>query len=405
MRKVIIIGSGVSGIVCGICAKRNDNQVIVLEKNNKSLKKLLITGNGKCNYFNDDFGIFHFYSSSDSLSKFFDVDCKNMVLSFFSSIGVVPKVKSGYYYPNSGQSYSVYNSLISEASVRGVSIINDCNVFSIVKDGSKFLVSTSTGEFIADNVVISTGGKSYPKTGSTGDGYSFASCFGHSIVPLFPALVGVVSSDKLRDLSGVRCDARVSLYAGDFVKSEVGEVQFTDYGISGICVYNLSIFVNKYLSLGNSVFIKVNFFDGFCDSVDGFISLINDMDSVVSRNVSLLFESYLNYKIVNFILKLCGIDGDSSWSDLSISKKRLLASKFIDFSINVTGTKDFDVAQVTIGGVNLDEVNDSFESILVPGLYITGEVLDVIGDCGGYNIGFAVLSGIIAGNSIGGLHD
>ena len=255
MKKVIIIGSGVSGIVCGICAKRDDNEVIVLEKNSKPLKKLLITGNGKCNYFNDDFGISHYFSS-DSLDKFFCDGYKDMILSFFSSIGVVPKIKNGYYYPNSLQSYSVYNSLVSEASVRGVSIIYDCCVSSIVKDEDLFLINTSNGKFFANNVVISTGGKSYPKTGSTGDGYSFASGFGHSIVPLYPALVGVVSSDKLRDLSGVRCDARVSLCVPDVVKSEVGEVQFTDYGISGICVYNLSILVNKYLSLGDSVSIS-----------------------------------------------------------------------------------------------------------------------------------------------------
>ena len=257
--RIIVIGGGASGIVASIFAKRGDNEVIVLEKNNKCLKKLLITGNGRCNYFNDDFSFEHYYSCESRLSSIINDFNKKRVLDFFSSIGVVPNVKNGYYYPNSNQSYSVFNSLLKEASLRGVKILNDFKVLNIVKCDKVFIVSGDNGEYICDKVIISTGGKSYPKTGSDGDGYLFGESLGHKVIPVYPGLVGLVSNGKFfRDLSGVRCDACVSLCCGDVLKSQIGEVQFTDYGLSGICIFNLSNMVNGLInSFKNVSAIKI----------------------------------------------------------------------------------------------------------------------------------------------------
>ena len=394
--RIIVIGGGASGIVASIFAKRDNNEVIVLEKNNKCLKKLLITGNGKCNYFNDDFSFEHYYSDSKNLS-FINDSNKRKVLDFFSSIGVVPRVKNGYYYPNSNQSYSVHNSLLKEASLRGVEIKNGVKVLNIVKKSNSFIVSTDNGDFICDKVIISTGGKSYPKTGSEGDGYIFGKSLGHKIVPVVPSLVGLVSNDKfIKPLSGVRCDACVSLNS----KSEIGEVQFTDYGLSGICVFNLSNIASR---LGNCS-VKINFLYNFVSDFDSFCKLFDSVNgSVLNRSIGELLEGYLNYNIVNVILKMSGIDFSCSWNDLG-NKKRILFDNLVSFNVDIVGTRGFDVAQVSLGGISLDDIDvNTFESKIVPGLYFTGEVMDVTGDCGGYNLGFAFLSGMIAGESVGDL--
>lgn len=393
--RIIVIGGGASGIVASIFAKRDNNEVIVLERNSKCLKKLLITGNGKCNFFNDDFSFEHYYSDSKNLS-FINDSNKRKVLNFFSSIGVVPRIKNGYYYPNSNQSYSVYNSLLKEASLRGVEIKNDVKVLNIVKKNNSFIVSTNNGDFFCDKVIVSTGGKSYPKTGSEGDGYIFGKSFGQKIVPVYPSLVGLVSNNKFfKDLSGVRCDACVSLGS----KSEIGEVQFTDYGLSGICIFNLSNIASR---IGNCS-VKINFLYNFVNNYSDFCKLFDDINKcVVGRSITELLEGYLNYKIVNVILKLCKINSDRSWNSLSGDEKKSLFSTLTSFNVDVIGTKGFDVAQVSLGGISLDDIDiRSFESKIVSGLYFTGEVLDVTGDCGGFNLGFAFLSGMIAGKSVG----
>ncbi len=396
--RIIVIGGGASGIVASIFAKRDNNEVIVLEKNSRCLKKLLITGNGKCNYFNDDFSFEHYYSNSNDLS-FINDSNKKRVLDFFSSIGVVPRIRNGYYYPNSNQSYSVHNSLLKEASLRGVVIKNDVRVLNIVKKNDSFIVSTNNGDFICDKVIVSTGGKSYPKTGSEGDGYLFGKSLGHKIVPVVPSLVGLVSNDKfIKSLSGVRCDACVSLNS----KSEIGEVQFTDYGLSGICIFNLSNIASR---LGNCS-VKINFLYNFVDDYDSFCKLFDKVNSnVCGRSICELLEGYLNYNIVNVILKMSGIDFSCSWNDLG-NKKRILFDNLVSFNVDIVGTRGFDVAQVSLGGISLDDIDiNTFESKVVSGLYFTGEVVDVTGDCGGYNLGFAFLSGMIAGESVGDFYD
>lgn len=403
--KIVVVGGGASGIVASIFSKNKNNEVVVLEKNSKPLKKLLLTGNGKCNYFNDDFSFEHYYSDSKFLNTFINYDNKNGVLDFFNSIGVVPKIRNGYYYPNSNQAYSVYNSLLKEASITGVEVIYDTTVLNIVKK-DKFIINTNNGFFECDKVIISTGGKSYSKTGSTGDGYKFGISFGHAVTETYPGLVQLVSSDKfIKDLSGVRSDVCVSLYSEKLIKSEVGEVQFTDYGLSGICIFNLSNYVGKLLDSGKKVSVKINFFNSIND-VSLMIDLIDSMDRrVTDRTLSELLEGYLNYKIVNVILKICGIDSNKPWKSLNSDVKKKLCELLISFSVDIIDTKGYDNAQVTVGGISLTDIDDNFESKLVPGLYFTGEVLDVTGDCGGYNLGFAFLSGMIAGSSAGGKND
>ena len=399
MDRIVIIGAGASGILAGIYAKNSNNEVIILEKNNKPLKKLLITGNGKCNYFNENFNIDK-YSSEDikSLSNVITIENKNEVLNFFDSIGIIPRIKNGYYYPSSNQAYSIYNALLKEAEVKGVKIKTESSVIDIKKE-NKFIIALENEKIECDKVIISTGSKAYPKTGSDGDGYNFAKKFNHSVNKVYPALVQLTSNDKiLKELDGVRVDVKVTLFKDNKkIKEEIGELQFTKEGLSGICIYNLSIKTN----IGDVVSINLlNDFNIY--NSEDFVSIFEERNNIVkNRSITELLEGYLNYKIVNAVLKKCNIDSSKGYSKLTKEEKILLGKMLTNLQIKIEGTKDYNSSQVCGGGISLKEVNmDTFESKLVSGLYFTGEVLDVVGECGGYNLGFAFISGMLAGKSV-----
>ena len=399
MDRIVIIGAGASGILAGIYAKNSNNEVIILEKNNKPLKKLLITGNGKCNYFNENFNIDK-YSSEDikSLSNVITIENKNEVLNFFDSIGIIPRIKNGYYYPSSNQAYSIYNALLKEVEVKGVKIKTESSVIDIKKE-NKFIITLENEKIECDKVIISTGSKAYPKTGSDGDGYNFAKKFNHSVNKLYPALVQLTSNDKiLKELDGVRVDVKVTLFKDNKkIKEEIGELQFTKEGLSGICIYNLSIKAN----IGDVVSINLlNDFNIY--NSEDFVLIFEERNNIVkNRSITELLEGYLNYKIVNAVLKKCNIDSSKGYSKLTKEEKILLGKMLTNLQIKIEGTKDYNSSQVCGGGISLKEVNmDTFESKLVSGLYFTGEVLDVVGECGGYNLGFAFISGMLAGKSV-----
>lgn len=402
MKTIVVIGGGVAGITAAIKAKNNNNEVIVLEKNKTCLKKLLITGNGHCNYFNDDYNYKHYYSEDmDLIPNIITTESKKNLIDFYNSIGLVPKIKNGYYYPHSNQAYAVLNALLKEALVKGVKIINDAEVKNI-KSEEKFIIETSCEKYIADKLIIATGSKAYPKTGSTGDGYLFAKNLKHTVNNVYPALVQVITDDKyLHELDGVRNDTKVTLLVdNNIIKEEIGEVQFTNYGLSGICIYNLTIELNKYLEKGSDVKIRLNFFQ------DLNINNISDLDNFLTKQNSILkkrtivelLEEVINYKIVNVIFKKLKLDNNVKYSNLNSNDKNKLLNELVNYDVKVIGTKDYDSSQVCSGGVSLKEINiDTFESKIVPNLYFVGEVVDITGECGGYNISFAVLSGLKAG--------
>ncbi len=394
--KIVIIGAGASGLITAINAKNKNNEVIVLEKNDKSLKKFLLTGNGKCNYFNDDFNVNKYYSHNiRMLDILINENNKKRVLDFYDNIGVIPRIKNGYYYPASNQSYTIANALIKEAKLKGVVFKYNYNVSSVKKDKDKFVIND---ELYCDKLVISVGGKTYTKTGSMGDGYAFAKEFGHKVYDVYPALVGLKTNDKIvKELSGVRTNCNVSLYkGGSSLLTENGELQFTDYGLSGICIFNLSIFAK------NGDKIHVNFLSDFDIDSNNFIDKFEELNNKLhDRDITELLECYLNYKIVNSILKISKIDGNRSFNELSDKDKNALCNNLTNYSFEITDNNGYENAQVSGGGVSLTEIDiNTFESRLVKNLYFTGEVLDVTGMCGGYNLGFACLSGIICGENI-----
>lgn len=393
MSKVIVIGGGVSGVVSAIYAKKKGNDVTILERNSDILKKLLITGNGRCNYFNSNQDINHYHTSDMNILKdIITEDNINELLKFYDEIGIVPKIKNGYYYPYSNQAVNVKDAFCAELKKLGVNIICDYLVNDIKYNG-KFIIND---ELTCDKLIISTGSKAYPKTGSDGMGYKFLRDLGHNVTKIEPALTGIKSNNKyLKELSGVRCEVKVSLYENNtLLKEDFGELQLTDYGLSGICTFNISYLVNKN---NNDKYALVNFIP-FIESKEEFISYIKERNKS-ERTIYEFLEGILNKKLVSVILKTSNISYDVKIDELTDKELDTLSENIITYRFDVIGTNSFDKAQVCTGGLILSEINPkNMMSKKIENLYITGELLDVDGDCGGYNLTFAFISGFLAGS-------
>ena len=380
--KIIIIGSGASGLAAGISLLRCGYDVTILERNNISGKKLLLTGAGRCNFFNSDQNIVHYHSNDkDILAKIITSDNIHLVEDFITSLGIIPKVKDGYYYPFANQAYNMKELLERTYLDLGGKIKYNYLVEKIEKKNSLFLVNDTIS---CDKLILATGSKAYKMTGSDGIGYQLAKKFNHHIVKVLPSLTSLITREKI-NLKGVRVDAKVTLYEdGVKVREELGQVQFTAYGLSGICIFNLSYYAVKGLNKNKKEVITID--------------LMPFMDKVSFKNKKVydLLLGFLPNKMIDYILKTLDISKDVYYEDLSNDKKQELTKILKAMEFNITSYKEFDFSQVCSGGVSLREINPlTMESIFVKNLYIIGELLDVNGDCGGYNLTFAFLSGIL----------
>ncbi|MBQ1496549.1 MAG: aminoacetone oxidase family FAD-binding enzyme [Bacilli bacterium] len=390
MIKVGIIGGGYSGVISAIYASKN-SEVTILERNPSLLKKLLLTGNGRCNYFNEDMSLDKFHSSNESyIKEILTKENIKEVVDFYYRLGLFSKVKNGYYYPYSNHASSVRDLLIGKLKELNVNIKTDYLVNKIEKYNDKFIIND---ELEFDKIIIGTGGMAYPKTGSDGIGYELLKDFNHNITKLSPSLVQITSNNKyLKELSGIRCESKLTLFKNnEIVKKEIGELQFTDYGISGICTFNLS---SRLDDKNDNQYILINFMP---------IS-IKDFDLFMKSSSNTIFErleGFLNYKLVKVLLKISSISEDKKYSEITNKQKEDLINNLFNYRVNIIGTKSFDNSQVTKGGLDLNEINPlTMESKKVKGLYVVGELLDLDGDCGGYNLTIAFVTGLIAGTNI-----
>lgn len=397
MKRIIIVGAGASGLTLAI--KLSDkNKVTLLEKNSDIGKKLLLTGSGRCNYYNEDMDKSHFYTDSNvSLDDFISENKK--ALDFYNDLGIIPSIKNGYYYPFSNTSTSVVNSIKRVLLQKNVNLITNYEVKKIENINDEFIVND---ELKSDVLVLATGGLSYPKTGSTGDGYRFLKDFNLNIINTIPSLISLKSDCPFqKKWSGIRLNAKLSLYEEDTLsKEEKGEVLLTDYGISGICTFNISSIASRGLSKGKKEEVIINFVDFLnIESKADFITYLDNRDKEYDLNkVYELFDGFINYKLVNVLL---GKYKDKKWSKLKREEKDIIASLFYELKLPILGTSGIEKAQVTSGGLDLNEVNlNTFEVKKVKNLYVIGELLDINGDCGGYNLTMCTLSAIKVGESI-----
>ena len=381
MKRIIIVGAGAAGMLAAIHAKTKDNQVILIERNTNCGKKILITGNGKCNYLNDDFNISHYRSDNlEFLENIITEENKKLLISEFKKIGIEPKIKNGYYYPMSNTSISIQNALLLTLKQKGIEIITNTTITDIKKINNKFILND---KFTCDKLIIAAGSSACPKCGTDGTIYDALKPLGLKIKKPLPALVQLKSEGKfLKEWAGIRCDCELSLFENDkLIKKSIGEVQLTDYGISGICTFQLSSDCIRGLDSGKKEVIKMNFLPDIKD-FDTFY--LNRVKLLKGRNDIELFEGLINYKLLYVLFK----------------HNKNIKEALTSFSLEITGYNGFDKAQVASGGIKLTEINDNFECKNIKDLYIIGETIDVDGDCGGYNLAFAFLSGIIAGESI-----
>lgn len=363
----IIIGAGASGLACAIRLKQNNinNEVIVLERLSTPGKKILATGNGRCNLSN---------SSAKGSDK---------VLDFFNSLGLMTRTdEEGRIYPYSNQAVTVLDILIDNCERLGVEIITDCTVENVDND---LTLTTNQGIFMADNIVIACGGKAQNKLGSDGSGFKILKALGHTITPLSPALVQLTSPSKYpRQLKGHRVKCNMSiLLDNETAGSEYGEVLFTDYGLSGIVTMNLS-----HIAGENFVSDKPK----KCHAV---------LDLIPEMNTAELTDYINKYKSLKGILgtKLAAII--EKQADGNTDK---MAEFTKNWKLIINGTKGFDFAQITNGGVKADELTD-YQSNLAENIYICGEIIEGNLPCGGFNLNQAWLSGIMVADNIGETYD
>lgn len=484
-KTVAVIGGGAAGMMAAIEAARAGAIVTLIEKNPQLGKKLATTGNGRCNYTNLDMGDqiggkfrgFHPEFATPAL----DALPPEAVLDWFRAIGVEPRFRGSYVYPNSDQASAVVDALREElnrlsvkvhynAEVKSVQRIDTDTEVSAAKasmpgkaasaseirekrDAGYFMIQCTDAVVKADRVILAAGSKAAPKTGSNGDGYFIARKLGHTIVPYVPALCGIrCAGDAFRALAGIRTEAALELSVdGRCVDREAGELQLVDYGISGIPVFQLSRYAAYALQEGKKTAVYINFLPGFTEagavrdsdrnvavrnskrasSASGIstieVSAVKNaqnartevsccaakaedpkdlavqlyrqrQERLAGRKMESFFTGLLHQKLGQLLLRMASVRPELPVAELSEKQLRSLASLSVRFKAECVEMNGFLQAQVVAGGVDTTEVDPcTMASRLVPGLYFAGEVLDIDGICGGYNLQWAWASGFVAG--------
>lgn len=396
MYDVIIVGAGASGCFSALILKyKNPNlKVALIEKNDKLGKKILITGNGRCNLGNTNINIDN-YNSSSSLEKFAKLLEKNEYLNYLKDFGILIKKEdaSTRLYPYSNQAITVCKSFERALEKEKVNVIYNYDVKDVTYKNNYFVINNNLR---GKKVVIATGGKTYPKTGSTGMGYNILKSFGHTITKLYPSLTYLKTNYKyIKDLQGVRADVVAKLNVNDkTILTEKGQIQFTKDALSGICIFNLSRDVNKYLKDNKKVDVVVDLVPDYDESYIN--SYLKEFDSY---NVSDAISCILNKKIAQAVSNTLKLS-DKKIGSLNKNELENISYVLKNMHFNIIETGDFKAAQVTNGGAKLDEFTSGLESLKKPLLYAIGEVLDVDGNCGGYNLSWAFNSALIAAEDI-----
>ncbi len=396
----VIIGGGASGLMCAISAKRKNPalNIGIIEKNDRVGKKLLSTGNGRCNLTNSNVGVNRYVGNADKLlSAVIKKYNTQKLIEYFKSLGLqTVKDSEGRYYPLSRQASTVLDVLRFNCDELGVKIYCGETIRSVKKQKG-FVIKTEQNEFEADKLVVAAGSKAAPKLGGNGSASDILKNLGHSFTPFAPAICPVkVRSDVLKSLKGLRANACVTLYKGSkSLRTEIGEVQFNEDNLSGICVFNLSLFTS------NDNTIAVDLTPDISNTE--LYNILNKNKELFSKQTAdNIFTGILQKRLSQAVLKSAGIkDFSRACSALSDIELKAAAQSAKRLVFKVTGNEGFDRAQACRGGVVGEEIDpETMQSKITKNLYICGEAIDVCGECGGYNLHFAFAGGIIAGEHL-----
>ena len=405
--RIGIIGGGAAGMAAAGTAAECGAQAVILEKNDRIGKKLLATGNGKCNLSNLQFSCGCYHSSDPQrlppiLAQFTVQD----TLAFFRRLGLMTKEKNGYVYPQCEQASAVLDVLRFALEYRNVELETDCRVVGIEKTGKCFLVhiERNDGHYVRefDRIILACGSKAGLKKETDENGMELAAALSLRRIPYTPALVQLRCGEPFfKALAGVRCHAQVMLATEEGELAETGELQLTDYGISGIPVFQLSGYAVRALRRQKTLPAFLDFMPD-TDEETWDRALLARRKMLEFENMEQFFTGTIHKKIVGVILKLSGIRPQDKVGE--VPAKRLLEAgqKMKRLPVTVTGANGFAQAQVCAGGIRLTEMTDCLETRRHRGLYAAGEMLDVDGRCGGYNLQWAWTSGVVAGRAAAG---
>lgn len=395
--RVAIIGGGASGLMAAITAAEGGHSVVLLERQARVGRKLLSTGNGRCNLTNLNFGPENYHGAPDSfLRPALEAFPPRAALEFFHSLGLLTVAEpSGRVYPRSDQAGSVVD-VLRFAAARGAEVRTGAEVLALQPTGEGFALELAGETLTADRVLVCCGGLAGEKLGGSRSGYQLLASLGHHRTALRPALVQLRTGDALvRSLKGVRADAHVRLERrGTLLAESTGEVQFTDYGLSGPAIFEISRAASA--AEGEAV-VRLDLLrevpQGELERLLG--RRAADFPELTLEN---LLTGMLHNRLGRTVLRGAGYGLDAPASELKTADFQKIAAAAKDLVLPLTGTQGFDAAQVTAGGMDTAEFDPAtLQSRLVPGLYAAGEVLDVDGDCGGYNLQWAWASGRLAG--------
>lgn len=411
---IIIVGGGAAGLVAAVCCAKKlygktDTKIAVIEKEFKVGKKLLATGNGKCNMTNMNMSAEFYNKSSEAfLKNILSKYSPDKVISFWSSIGLICKSDSfGRVYPYSGQASAVLDILLLNLKSYGVDIFCETEITSIGSSERGYKLFSKKKTFTAEKVILATGGKVQPSLGSNGAAYKFAEELGLKCTPIFPSLAPISCDNKyLPFLKGVRIPAVVSLVAdGKILRTEQGELQLNEKNISGICIFQLSRLVNEYFSTDRidgvkykNISVKVDFMPDYsADEIEKLLYI--KRKQLGNLTADELFTGIINKKIGKFLLQSSDVlPLEREIFTVTDEEIEILARAVKSCEFIPSAPSGINSAQVTAGGIDINEVGKNMQSVKYNNLYIIGEALNVDGLCGGYNLHFAFASGIIAGN-------
>lgn len=388
MKKVVIIGGGASGMMAAIQAARTGAAVTLLEHNEKPGKKILATGNGRCNLTNLVQEPSRYRSSQPDFPwKIITQYPLEDTLAFFSELGIYTKDRNGWVYPYSDQAAGVAQVLELEARHQKVKIKTTEEVTDILREDGQYLVKTATWQYPCNSVIISCGSSASNVEGSSTTGYELAEKLGHTVVKPLPSLCGIRGKDNYyAKWAGSRMDGRITLEIdGETVGEEQGEILFTEYGISGIGVFQLSRYAVRGTDKGKIATYHLDLMPQL--TKEELVKLLLDRQQAGSyKNPQELLIGLLPRKMIDVLVK-------------KTYEPEKIAERLKDWQVPVKGAYALQQAQICSGGVDPRELTEQLESRLHPGIYFTGEVIDVDGPCGGYNLQWAWSSGAVAGRA------
>jgi predicted Rossmann fold flavoprotein len=401
---VAIIGGGASGLVCAIEAARKGVHVSLFEKNSKLGRKILATGNGKCNISNLHLNPSRYHGESPQfvapLLKRFDAPtCK----AYFRSLGLeMREGEEGRLYPMSHQASSVVDILVHEARRLNVHVVCESEVSLVEKKGADFILHVKDEMHRFDACVIACGSPAWKSLGSSESGYGFAKAFGHRVIEPYPTLVQLLSDEPhLKEASGVKMEASVALFIeGKKTQHALGDVLFTEYGLSGSAILEISRGASLAFVQHEAVFVVVDMMPHL--SIEALNTLLQKrLAYAQDKSLGLWLEGLIPKKLAAFIIHTCTLEHLKRASLLGPKELKKIVFALKALRLHVKDTKGFESAEVCAGGVDVRELDEkTLMSKKVENLYFCGEVLDIDGDCGGFNLHFAWSSGYVVGQSL-----